>query len=131
MKNYMDKKDERKLKPEFPLMKNEFSPNIMQIGPKPEIVEKLTLGRSETSKKFMEADIGRLRESINIDQIKPKFQMLNQDQVMKATKDLRTGKTDLSATLPKNVKIEDSRIPLHPTKALEAAMKKLNQRSIK
>ena len=145
----MDKKDERRLKPELPLstkfeefgahwksdeisntMKNEIAHEQFQIGPKPEIVEKLMIGRNESAKSFMEADLDRLRDSIKMDQIKPKFQMLSSDQMMNAEKDLRTGASDIRSTLPKTAKIEDSHIPMHPELALAAAMKKLNQRSI-
>ena len=125
----MDKIDERKLKPEFPFMKNEITPNIISIGPKPEIVEKLMFGRSESAKSFMEADLDKLRSSIKVEQIKAKFQILGTDHMLEAEKDFRTGDSDIKSTLPKTVKIEEMRIPIHPELALNAAMKKLNQRS--
>lgn len=127
----MDKKDGKGQRPQPKLMNSQIMPEVRTLGPQPEVVEKLTIGRADSAKAFMEADLERLRCSMKMDQIKPKLHMLEEDMLVRAKADLRTGNADLRATLPKTADIEDSRIPVHPKLALEAAMKKLERKTLR
>ena len=100
------KKNRIEKREDIPVLSSAIDPEQLSLNFDP-VPRLLFEGGSATAKEYYEKDMLRLKESLKVGRIEPKFAMVSSDLhgQLKNRIDLRTGNADIAVLLPKNVRI--------------------------